>query len=78
MARPLTVQELIPELEFWVKSPTDPSLRKLLRKILQTLRVFVDTVGEPDIEDVPRSRYTRSEPVEGSPSLPDRIKDNES
>lgn len=67
MARPLTVNELIPELEFWVKHPTDPSLRKLLRKTIQTLKVIVDLVGEQEPDN--------SNPA--LPSLPDRIKEAE-
>lgn len=59
MARPLTVHELIPELQFWIKSPTDPSLRKLLRKTIQTLEAFKDLVGEQESPD--------------TPSLPERI-----
>jgi len=64
MARPLEVRELIPELQFWIKSPTDPSLRKLLRKTIQTLQAFQDLVGDPD-------------PLHPSPPLEDRIKDAE-
>jgi hypothetical protein len=63
MARPLEVRELIPELQFWIKSPTDPSLRKLLRKTIQTLEAFKDLVGEP-------------EPSGPSPTLQDRIDDS--
>ncbi len=65
MARPLTAQELIPELQFWIKSPTDPSLRKLLRKTIQTLEAFKELVGEP-------------EPIEATPSLGERISESQS
>lgn len=64
MARPLEVRELIPELQFWIKNPTDPSLRKLLRKTIQTLQAFQDLVGEP-------------EPSVVSPTLQDRIQESE-
>lgn len=66
MARPLSVNELVPELQFWIKSPTDPSLRKLLRKTIATLEAFKELVGdvEPQIPE--------------NPSLKDRIKDGES
>ena len=67
MARPLEVRELIPELQFWIKHPTDPSLRKLLRKTVQTLQAFQDLVGEPDVSELP----------EHTPALPDRIKQAE-
>lgn len=69
MARPYTAHELIPELQFWVKHPTDPSLRKLLRKTVATLKAFTDIVGEPDIEDIPSP-----EPL---PSLAERIEEAE-
>jgi hypothetical protein len=83
MARPFTVLELIPELQFWIKSPTDPSLRKLLRRTIQTLeafnalhaevnRKFTDLVGEPEIGD------SRAPEVAATlPDLPTRIKDSE-
>lgn len=48
MARPFTVHELKEELQFWIKSPTDPSLRKLLRRTIQTLTAFSDLVGVPE------------------------------
>lgn len=69
MARPLPVHDLIPDLEFWVKHPTDPSLRKLLRKTIQTLNAFVDLVGEPESSVVVHTFE--------QPSLPERIKDAE-
>lgn len=69
MARPLSVHELIPELQFWVKHPTDPSLRKLLRKTIQTLEVFRDLVGEPEPPLV-----LQSEP---RPTLAERIEESE-
>lgn len=51
MARPLEVRELIPELQFWVKQPTDPYLKKLLKKTVQTLQAFQDLVGEPELPE---------------------------
>jgi hypothetical protein len=71
MARPYTAQELIPELTFWVKHPTDPSLRKLLRKTIQTLEAFKDLVGEPEIRD------GSPEVASLLPDLPARIKEAE-
>lgn len=64
MARPLAVHELIPELQFWIKHPTDPHLRKLLRKTVQTLEAFKELVGEPETPESP-------------PDVAERIKDAE-
>jgi hypothetical protein len=69
MARPYTAHELIPELQFWVKHPTDPSLRKLLRKTVATLKAFTDLVGEYESEDIPAS--------ESLPTLVERIEEAE-
>lgn len=67
MAMKYTARELIPELQFWIKHPTDPSLRKLLRKTVQTLEAFKDLVGEPDVPEL----------SEHTPALHDRIKQAE-
>lgn len=69
MARPYTAHELIPELQFWIKHPTDPSLRKLLRKTVATLKALTDLVGETDIDDLPKEPEL--------PSLVERIQDAE-
>lgn len=66
MARPLPVQELIPELEFWIKHPTDPSLRKLLRKTVQTLGALVELVGEVDLTETPAPLPTLAERISES------------
>lgn len=79
MARPLPVNELIPELQFWIKSPTDPSLRKLLRKTIQTLEAFKELVGEMDSTTVLELRGTYAEPqTTENPPLAERIKNGES
>lgn len=70
MARPLPVQELIPELEFWIKHPTDPSLRKLLRKTVTTLNAFVELVGEVD-------QIEPKEALTPLPNLQERISTSE-
>jgi hypothetical protein len=69
MAMKYTVQELIPELQSWIKRPTDAELRKLLRKTISTLNAFVDLVGEPEPLEL--------NPPEPLPTLPDRIKEAE-
>jgi hypothetical protein len=64
MARPLTAHELIVELSFWIKHPTDPSLRKLLRKTVQTLEAFRDLVGEPEVIEPRPNLETRIDKAE--------------
>lgn len=66
MARPLPVFELIPELQEWIKKPTDPSLRKLLRKTIQTLQAFQELVGEPEPSEPQPSMVERTHTSEGS------------
>lgn len=69
MARPYTAQELISELQTWIRTPTDPSLRKLLRKTVQTLQAFSELVGEPEPQVVIHTFE--------QPALVERIKDAE-
>lgn len=71
MARPFTACELIPELQFWIKHPTDPSLRKLLRKTVATLKALTDLVGEADIDDITPEANLEL------PTLAERIQDSE-
>lgn len=68
MARPYTAFELVSELQSWVKRPTDPDLRKLIRRTIQTLEAFKDLVGELEAPE-PQTELL--------PSLPTRIKDSE-
>lgn len=79
MARPYTVHELIPELQFWIKHPTDPSLRKLLRKTVATLKAFTDIVGEYESDGVAAPSEPRifDETFGHTPSIAERIKDSE-
>lgn len=67
MARVTSAQDLIPDLEFWIKHPTDPSLRKLLRKTVSTLQALVDLAGEPEVLESPTL-----------PTLSERSSNNES
>ena len=65
MARPLSVHELVAELQFWIKHPTDPHLRKLLRKTVQTLEAFKELVGEPEPTETLPTLETRTQEPNG-------------